>query len=80
MEGSSEGNIMFYGHLDKQPAMKSLWDEDKHPYEPLVKDGRLYGRGSSNGAVSFVTAILTIKALQLANLKHKNFSLVFETN
>ena len=36
--------IVMYGHLDKQPEF-SGWSEGLGPYTPVVKDGKLYGRG-----------------------------------
>lgn len=60
-EGSGK-NILFYGHLDKQPAEEFLWNEHK-PYEPVEKDSRLYGRGSCEGVVSFVYGVLLLQEL-----------------
>ena len=51
--------VLMYGHLDKQPYGNG-WDTD--PWDPVVKDDRLYGRGTSDDGYSFFTAILTLKA------------------
>jgi len=51
--------VLMYGHMDKQPYGDG-WDTN--PCDPVVKDDRLYGRGSSDDGYAFFTAILTIKA------------------
>jgi acetylornithine deacetylase/succinyl-diaminopimelate desuccinylase-like protein len=51
--------ILMYGHMDKQPYGDG-WET--HPCDPVIKDDRLYGRGSSDDGYAFFTAILTIKA------------------
>ena len=36
------------GHLDKQPPLTSAWSEGLSPYTPVVRDGKLYGRGGAD--------------------------------
>ena len=57
-------NVMMYGHLDKQPY-EDPWDEGLGPITPVVKDGKLYGRGSADDGYSSFTAMLAIKAAQM---------------
>ncbi|MDY6771157.1 MAG: M20/M25/M40 family metallo-hydrolase [Candidatus Nanohaloarchaea archaeon] len=44
--GSGDTSICFNGHLDVVPP-ESGW-EVTEPFEPVVKDGRLYGRGAAD--------------------------------
>ena len=37
--------ILMYGHMDKQPPMTEFWNPGTGPHTPVVKDGKLYGRG-----------------------------------
>jgi len=58
-------------HLDiVPPGEESLWTVTK-PYEPLLKDGRVYGRGSEDNLQSMVASILTVKAMRKLGIKPK---------
>ena len=58
-------------HLDiVPPGEDSLWTITK-PYEPVVKDGRIYGRGSEDNMQSMMASILAVKALQDLGIKPK---------
>jgi acetylornithine deacetylase len=44
-KGSGTGGLAYFGHTDVVPADR--WFSTEHgPFEPMVKNGRLYGRGS----------------------------------
>jgi acetylornithine deacetylase/succinyl-diaminopimelate desuccinylase-like protein len=42
-----DGAVLLYGHMDKQPEMLP-WAEGLGPRDPVLKDGRLYGRGGAD--------------------------------
>src|SRR5439155_671045 len=44
IEGKAKGNVLIYGHLDKQPEMTG-WREGFGPWTPVIEGGKLYGRG-----------------------------------
>jgi acetylornithine deacetylase/succinyl-diaminopimelate desuccinylase-like protein len=45
--------VMIYGHYDVQsPDPRELWTSD--PFEPVVRDGRLYARGASDDKGNFL--------------------------
>ena len=48
-----ERSVFFYGHLDKQPPNEG-WDPDKSAWEPVIQNGRLYGRGAVDDRVVMV--------------------------
>ena len=45
--GAGDGTVLLYGHLDKQPAAGRS-AEGIGPWQPVFRDGRLYGRGSAD--------------------------------
>ncbi len=53
-----------YGHCDKQPPLFEEWDKDLHPYKPIIRDGKLYGRGSADDGYATFSAVTAIKALK----------------
>jgi len=58
-------------HLDiVPPGEDSFWTVTK-PFEPLVKDGRVYGRGSEDNTQSTVASIFAMKALKNLKVKPK---------
>src|SRR5688500_8580411 len=40
VEGSGKGNVLLYGHLDKQPEMTG-WREGTGPWTPVLREGKL---------------------------------------
>lgn len=58
-------------HLDVvPPGVNSLWTVT-NPFEPLVKDGKIYGRGSEDNGQSMVASIFAVKALKILGIKPK---------
>src|SRR5262249_24927955 len=45
LPGELPGCVLLYGHLDKQPEFTG-WLPGLGPWEPVVRDGKLYGRGA----------------------------------
>lgn len=45
-DGSVESGIVLSGHSDVVPVEGQKWDSD--PFEPVVRDGKLYGRGAAD--------------------------------
>ncbi|MBL8161101.1 MAG: dipeptidase [Anaerolineae bacterium] len=45
--GAAAPTVLVYGHYDVQPAaLEDGWDSD--PFEPVVRNGRIYARGSTD--------------------------------
>nr|HAT8714064.1 M20/M25/M40 family metallo-hydrolase [Legionella jordanis] len=61
--GNTEETVLLYGHLDKQPEMTG-WHEDLGPWKPVIKDGRLYGRGGADDGYSAYASLTAIRALE----------------
>ena len=66
--GELPGSVLLYGHLDKQPEFTG-WLPGLGPWEPVLKDGKLYGRGGADdgyAVFSSLTAIAALKAQKVA--------------
>ena len=60
--GSGGKRLMFNGHLDVvPPGDRSLWDGD--PYSGILKEGRIYGRGTSDMKGGIASIMVAAKAL-----------------
>lgn len=74
----SKKTLLVYGHLDVQPANKSDgWDTE--PFLLVEKDGKLYGRGSTDDKGPVVAWINAIQVLQELKVEIPvNIKFVFE--
>jgi acetylornithine deacetylase/succinyl-diaminopimelate desuccinylase-like protein len=54
--------VLFYGHLDKQPEMEG-WRDGFGPWQPVIEDGKLYGRGAADDGYAIYAALSIIAAL-----------------
>ena len=74
---NDQRTVLFYAHYDKQPHGKG-WDEDKSPVDPVIIDGRLYGRGSSDDGYALFSILTVIKACQDYNCPLPRICCIFE--
>jgi acetylornithine deacetylase/succinyl-diaminopimelate desuccinylase-like protein len=56
--------VLMYGHMDKQPPLFGQWKEGLGPYDPVIIDGKLYGRGGADDGYAIYSSIAAIKAIQ----------------
>lgn len=75
--GQNEETILLYGHLDKQPEMLG-WDEGLAPWNPVLKEGKLYGRGAADDGYAVYAALTAIRALRSQNLNHARCLILIE--
>jgi len=62
LAGADLPTILIYGHFDVQPVDPvALWSTP--PFEPEIRDGRLYARGASDDKGNMLVPILAIEAL-----------------
>jgi len=58
-------------HLDVVPeGDRSKWDTD--PFEAVVKDGRIYGRGTEDNHQGLVSAVMTLRAFNELGIQPKH--------
>jgi acetylornithine deacetylase/succinyl-diaminopimelate desuccinylase-like protein len=55
--------VLFYGHLDKQPEFTG-WLPGLGPWEPVIRDGKLYGRGGADDGYAAFSSLAAIAALK----------------
>ena len=60
--GTKDGNILMYGHLDKQPEMEG-WNDGMGPWTPVIKDEKLFGRGGADDGYALFASMCAINAL-----------------
>jgi len=60
--GDEQPTVLVYGHYDVQPPEPlDLWQSP--PFEPSIRDGRVYARGASDNKGSFYTFLKSVEAL-----------------
>ena len=61
-KGKSDKTLLIYNHYDVQPPEPlELWDTP--PFEPALRDGKLYGRGVSDDKGHIVSRLFAIDSL-----------------
>jgi acetylornithine deacetylase/succinyl-diaminopimelate desuccinylase-like protein len=75
--GDSGECILLYGHLDKQPEMTG-WREGLGPWNPVIEEGRLYGRGGADDGYAVFSALTAILALKEQKVSHARCVVIIE--
>ncbi|HZU56624.1 MAG TPA: M20/M25/M40 family metallo-hydrolase [Actinocrinis sp.] len=72
------GTVILYGHLDKQPPLDG-WSAGLEPWKPVLRDGRLYGRGAADDGYSGYAATTALEAVRAAGGEHARTVILLET-
>jgi len=75
--GASDDVVLLYGHYDKQPEF-SGWDDDLDPWKPVIKDGKLYGRGGADDGYATFGSLTAVRALQEQGVPHAHCVVIIE--
>lgn len=75
--GSSDDTVLLYGHLDKQPEMTGWWD-GFGPWTPVIKDGKLYGRGGADDGYAMYGSLAALLALRDQKVPHARCVILIE--
>ncbi|MDA0284346.1 MAG: M20 family metallopeptidase [Planctomycetota bacterium] len=68
-KGRGSGGLAYFGHTDVVPT--NDWSIAEHgPFEPVVRDGRLYGRGSTDMKGSIACMFAALASVGGEELKH----------
>ncbi|HEV8661152.1 MAG TPA: M20 family metallopeptidase [Thermoanaerobaculia bacterium] len=77
VDGDESSTVLMYGHLDKQPAMVG-WEKGLGAWIPILRDGKLYGRGGADDGYAIFASIAAIRAVQQQNAKHARIVIIIE--
>lgn len=75
--GTSDETVLLYGHLDKQPEMVG-WHKGKGPWQAVLQDGKLYGRGGADDGYAAYASLTAIRALRSQGLSHARCVILIE--
>ena len=75
--GNADDCVLLYGHLDKQPEMTG-WDDDLGPWKPVLRDGKLYGRGGADDGYAIYGSLTAILALHEQKIPHARCVILIE--
>jgi acetylornithine deacetylase/succinyl-diaminopimelate desuccinylase-like protein len=75
--GDTDQTILIYGHLDKQPEMEG-WEAGLGPWKPVIRDGRLYGRGGADDGYALFAAVAAVRTLKAQGLPHARLVILIE--
>jgi acetylornithine deacetylase/succinyl-diaminopimelate desuccinylase-like protein len=76
--GAEHGTVLLYGHLDKQPPVGG-WSDGLGPWTPVIRDGKLFGRGSADDGYAAYAATAALQAVHAAGGEHARAVLLLET-
>jgi acetylornithine deacetylase/succinyl-diaminopimelate desuccinylase-like protein len=75
--GAIDDTVLLYGHLDKQPEMTG-WSEGLGPWEPVIRDDKLYGRGGADDGYAIYASVTALLALQDQGVKRARCVVLIE--
>jgi acetylornithine deacetylase/succinyl-diaminopimelate desuccinylase-like protein len=75
--GDPNDCVLMYGHMDKQPEF-SGWAEGLDPWTPVLREGRLYGRGGADDGYAVFGSLLALQVLADQNVPHARCVILIE--
>lgn len=69
--------VLMYGHMDKQPEFTG-WAEGLGPWTPVIRNGRLYGRGGADDGYAVFGSLLALRALAEQKIPHARCVIIIE--
>ena len=75
--GTGDDTVLLYGHMDKQPEFTG-WSPGLSPWEPVLRDGKLYGRGGTDDGYAIFSSLTAIRLLQEQGIPHARCVVLIE--
>jgi acetylornithine deacetylase/succinyl-diaminopimelate desuccinylase-like protein len=73
----SKPTVLVYGHYDVQPADPlELWNSG--PFEPVIKDGKIFARGSCDDKGQFYMHVKAFETMMQTNTMQTNIKFIIE--
>src|SRR5687768_12293024 len=74
---NNKPTVLVYGHYDVQPADPlELWNSP--PFEPVIKDGKIYARGACDDKGQFYMHVKAMEMLLKTNTLENNIKFIIE--
>jgi acetylornithine deacetylase/succinyl-diaminopimelate desuccinylase-like protein len=77
--GAVDDCVLMYGHLDKQPEF-SGWSDGLEPWTPVLRDGKLYGRGGADDGYALFASLTAVRALREQGVPHARCVVLIEAS
>jgi succinyl-diaminopimelate desuccinylase len=74
--GKGKGTVWIVAHTDTVPA-GDLQDWDTDPFEPVVKDGRIYGRGTEDNGQAIISSMFASKFIPKEMLSKRSIGIAY---
>lgn len=69
--------VLMYGHMDKQPEFTG-WVEGLAPWTPVIRDGKLYGRGGADDGYAVFGSLLALRVLAEQGIPYSRAVILIE--
>ena len=77
--GTVDDCVLMYGHLDKQPEFTG-WSDGLDPWTPVLRDGKLYGRGGADDGYALFASLAALSALHEQGIPHARAVVLIEAS
>ncbi|AMN47138.1 peptidase M20 [Steroidobacter denitrificans] len=78
-DAAASGCVLMYGHMDKQPEFTG-WHEGLAPWTPVIRDGRLYGRGGADDGYAVFGCLTALRALAEQGIAYARCVIIIEAS
>jgi len=75
-KGKGKGTVWIVAHTDTVPV-GDLDDWDTDPFEPVVKDGKIYGRGTEDNGQAVISAMFASKFIPKEELNGRSIGIAY---
>jgi acetylornithine deacetylase/succinyl-diaminopimelate desuccinylase-like protein len=77
--GQVDDCVLMYGHLDKQPEFTG-WSDGLEPWTPVLRDGKLYGRGGADDGYALFASLTALRTLHEQRVPHARAVILIEAS